>query len=69
MKDKRLHDLAIACEPGRVKGGRSIRLLGPAINRPAIEETAYLVSVPGMQRSLSFGVMAPMEECDQGLAR
>ncbi len=40
-------------------------MLVPEEDRIAIQETLYLLSVPGMRKSIRVGLETPIEECEK----
>ena len=59
-----ISDVNANCEPITItnKKGKNAVLIGEADWR-AIEETLYLMSVPGMAESIIAGGKTPIEEC------
>ena len=59
-----ISDVNANCEPITITNnkGKNAVLIGEADWR-AIEETLYLMSVPGMAESIIAGVKTPIEEC------
>jgi antitoxin YefM len=51
-------------EPILIKGERSNAVLLAEQDWSAIQETLYLLSVPGMRESIKSGLATPLEECD-----
>jgi antitoxin YefM len=47
------------------KGGNAVLL--SESDWSAIQETLYLLSVPGMRESIKEGLATPIEECDREL--
>lgn len=50
-------------EPVRIVGKRSTAVLVAEEDWRAIQETLYLLSVPGMRESIREGLATPVEEC------
>ena len=65
---KLLDDAASSHEPIQITGKRSNGVLVSESDWRAIQETLYLVSVPGMRESILAGMKTPIEECDRELA-
>ena len=64
---KLLDDAASSHEPIQITGKRSNGVLVSESDWLAIQETLYLVSVPGMRESILAGMKTPLEECDKEL--
>lgn len=55
------------------QSGEPVRIVGPGLNAVlvsddewrGIQETLYLLSIPGMKESIIEGMNAPMEECSE----
>ena len=54
-------------EPVVITGKRNNAVLISAEDWASIQETMYLLSVPGMRESILEGLKAPVEECDKEL--
>jgi len=52
-------------EPVQIVGKRNSAILVSEEDWRAIQETLYLVSIPGMRESIKEGLSAPVEECDE----
>lgn len=65
---KLLDDAANFHEPIQITGKRSNGILVSESDWRAIQETLYLLSVPGMRESIVSGMTTPLEECDKELA-
>ena len=64
----RLVDEAAAShEPILITGKRANAVLLSEEDWRAIQETLYLVSIPGMRESIREGLQTPVEECVQEL--
>ena len=50
-------------EPIQITGKRSNAVLLSEDDRRAIQETLYLLSIPGMRDSIREGIETPLEEC------
>jgi len=53
-------------EPITITGKNGNAVLIAEDDWRAIQETLYLVSVPGMRDSIREGLNTPVEECDEG---
>ncbi len=53
-------------EPVQIVGKRGTAVLVSEDDWRAIQETMYLLSVPGMRESIREGLATPVEECDTG---
>lgn len=66
---ERLHrlvdEVAESGEPVQISGPRADAVLVSADAWRAIQETLYLLSVPGMRESIREGMGTPLEECDE----
>lgn len=58
-----LDEVAITHEPILITGKRSNAILLSEADWRAIEETMYLLSVPGMRESILEGLNTPLDEC------
>jgi antitoxin YefM len=65
---KLLDDAADSHEPIQITGKRSNAVLVSESDWRAIQETLYLVSVPGMRDSILSGLKTPIEDCANELA-
>jgi antitoxin YefM len=54
-------------EPIEITGKRSNVVLVPEEDWRAIEETLYLLSIPGMRASIRKGLKTPIEKCTEKL--
>jgi prevent-host-death family protein len=54
-------------EPVRIAGKRGNAVLVSEDDWRAVEETLYLVSIPGMRESILEGMAAPGDELDESL--
>ncbi|MGF1512137.1 MAG: type II toxin-antitoxin system Phd/YefM family antitoxin [Elainellaceae cyanobacterium] len=54
-------------QPVVIKGQRSNAILLSESDWASVQETLYLLSVPGMRESIREGLATPIEECDQEL--
>jgi len=62
-----LDEVAVASEPVQITGRRANAVLVSEADWRSIEETLFLLSVPGMRESLSRGMETPLEECVEEL--
>jgi antitoxin YefM len=60
-----LDEVAATHEPVLITGKRTNAVLVSEEDWHAIEETMYLLSVPGMRESIIAGLNTPIEECDE----
>jgi prevent-host-death family protein len=51
--------------PVQIVGKRSSAVLVSEEDWRAIEETLYLLSIPGMRESIKKGLKTPVEKCDE----
>ena len=54
-------------QPVQIIGKRNTAFLVSEEDWRAIEETLYLLSIPGMRDSIIEGLKTPVEECDKDL--
>jgi len=54
-------------EPVRITGKRNNAVLVSEEDWSAVQETLYLLGVPGLRESIREGMDAPVEECDEEL--
>ncbi len=54
-------------QPIVIMGKRNRAVLVAEEDWAAIQETLYLLSVPGMRESIREGMEAPVDECDEAL--
>ena len=66
---KRLYNLVDEVKeshaPIQIVGKRSSAVLVSEEDWKAIEETLYLVSIPGMRESIKKGIKTPIEKCSE----
>ena len=66
---KRLYNLVDKVKethvPVQIVGKRSSAVLISEEDWRAIEETLYLLSIPGMRESIQKGLKTPVEKCDE----
>jgi len=54
-------------EPIQITGKRASAVLVAEEDWRAIQESLYLVSIPGMRESIQAGLAAPVSECSEDL--
>ena len=64
---KLLDDVAESHEPIQITGKRGSAVLISEEDWRAVQETLYLVSIPGMRESILEGMKTPVEECEETL--
>ncbi len=62
-----LDEVAESHEPVQIAGKRHSAVLVSEEDWRAIQETLYLISIPGMRDSIRKGLKTPVEECDEEL--
>jgi prevent-host-death family protein len=62
-----IDETAESHQPIAITGKRTNAVLLSAEDWSAIQETLYLLSVPGMRESITAGMMASTEECSKEL--
>ena len=62
-----LDEVARSHEPVQITGKRGNAVLVSEEDWRAVQETLYLVSIPGMRESILAGLNTPVEECDEEL--
>lgn len=62
-----IDETAAAHEPLLITGERNNAVLVSQEDWNAIQETLYLLSIPGMRESIHQGMNTPLEECDEEL--
>ena len=60
---KLLEEANSSNEPIQITGKRNNAVLVSEDNWRAIEETLYLLSIPGMRESVQEGLSTPIDEC------
>jgi prevent-host-death family protein len=60
---KLLDDVSDSHEPVQITGRRGNAVLVGEDDWRAVQETLYLVSIPGMRESLIEGLATPVDEC------
>jgi len=64
---KLLDEVADSHEPIQITGKRGSAVLVSEEDWRAVQETLYLLSVPGMRESIVDGMKTPVEECEEDL--
>lgn len=62
-----IDEAATSHEPILIKGKRGSAVLVSEDDWRAIQETIYLLNIPGMRESLRDGLATPIEECTEDL--
>ncbi|HNB70298.1 MAG TPA: type II toxin-antitoxin system Phd/YefM family antitoxin [Acidobacteriota bacterium] len=62
-----LDEAAQSHEPIQITGKRGNAILISEDDWRSIQETVYLLSIPGMRESIREGLATPVEECDREL--
>ena len=62
-----LDETATSHQPITISGKRSSAVLVSSDDWNAIQETLYLLSVPGMRDSIVDGMAAPIDDCSEQL--
>ena len=60
-------DVAASHEPIQIVGKRHSAVLISEEDWRAIQETLYLISIPGMRESIQDGLKSPIGECSENL--
>ena len=60
-------DVAESHEPIQIAGKRNSAVLVSEEDWRAIQETIYLISIPGMRASIRKGLKTPLERCTEDL--
>ena len=60
-------EVASSHDPIQIVGKRNSAVLISEEDWRAIQETLYLVSIPGMRESIQEGLKTPVEECSEEL--
>lgn len=63
-----LEQAAASHEPVQINGKYASAVLVAEEDWRSIEETLYLLSVPGMRESIREGIQTPLEQCASELA-
>lgn len=64
---KLLNDIIVSHEPIQITDGSSKGVLLSEEDWRSIQETLYLVSIPGMRESIREGLETPLEDCETEL--
>ncbi len=64
---KLLDETTLSHEPVQITGKRGNAILVSEEDWEAINETLYLLSIPGMRESIQEGLRTPVEECIEDL--
>jgi prevent-host-death family protein len=62
-----IDEAASSHQPLLISGKRNKAVLVSEEDWTAIQETLFLLSVPGMRESIQEGMDAPVDECDEDL--
>jgi antitoxin YefM len=62
-----IDETATSHQPVLITGKRANAVLVSEEDWRVIQETVYLLSIPGMRESIREGLDAPVEECAKGL--
>ena len=62
-----IDEAAVSHEPIVIAGKRNNAVLVSQEDWSAIQETLFLLAIPGMRESIQAGLATPVEECAQGL--
>jgi antitoxin YefM len=62
-----IDEVASSHEPVLISGKRANAVLISEDDWNAIQETLYLISIPGMRESIKKGLKTPAEECSEEL--
>ena len=62
-----IDEAAASHKPLLISGKRNNAVLVSAEDWDAIQETLYLLSIPGMRESIREGMEAPIHECSEDL--
>jgi len=62
-----LDELSQSHEPLQISGKRSKAVLVAEEDWRSIQETLYLLSIPGMRKSIIRGLKTPVRKCSKGL--
>jgi len=62
-----IDEAAVSHSPVLITGKRNNAVLVSEEDWSAIQETLFLLSVPGMRESIKEGMRTPVEECSQDL--
>ena len=62
-----IEEVAISHQPITITGKKYNAVLISQEDWSAVQETLYLLSIPGMRESIKEGLATPIEECDEEL--
>ncbi|MDT0496864.1 type II toxin-antitoxin system Phd/YefM family antitoxin [Algiphilus sp. W345] len=62
-----IDEAAVSHEPVHITGKRNNAVLLSESDWKAVQETLYLLGVPGMRESIQEGMATPLDECDREL--
>ena len=62
-----LNEASASREPVLITGKRGSAVLVPEADWRAIQETLYLLSIPGMRESIRAGLATPVSDCSAEL--
>ena len=62
-----IDEAATSHQPVLITGKRNNAVLVSEEDWVSIQETLYLLSIPGMRESITEGMNTPIEECDKDL--
>ena len=62
-----IDDIATSHQPVAITGKRRNAVLMSEEDWRAVQETLYLLSIPGMRESIREGLAQPVDECGQDL--
>ena len=57
-------EVTVSHEPVQIAGKRNSAVLISEEDWRSVQETLYLISVPGMRESIAEGLKEPVDECD-----
>jgi len=64
---KLIDEVAASHQPVTITGKRSNAILISEDDWNAIQETLYLLNIPGMRESIIEGIDTPLDECEKDL--
>jgi prevent-host-death family protein len=62
-----IDETAASHEPIQITGKRNNAVLVSEADWASVQETLYLLGIPGMRESIRDGLATPVEECDEEL--
>ena len=62
-----IDEAAASHQPVRITGKRNNAVLLSESDWASVQETLYLLGIPGMRESIQEGLATPIEECDKEL--